>query len=83
MLSEVEGTEAGSFRTEDGAAPSCALAGQYAGVVFAGELLVHAVHVADFTAAYANVASRDVGVRADCAPKFIHESLAETHDFSV
>ena len=83
VLGEIEGAEAGGLRTEDGAAPGAALAGEHAGVVLAGELLVHAVHVADLTAAHAHVAGGNVLVRADAVPELQHEGLAEAHDLVV
>jgi len=83
VLYEVECTVAGCLRTEDGTAPGHALAGQHAGVVFAGEFLIHAVEEADFAAAYAYVTCGNVGIHADVVPEFLHECLAETHDFSV
>ena len=47
------------------------------------ELLVHPEEVADFAAAHADVARRDVGVGADVAEELAHERLAERHDFVV
>ena len=83
VLGEIERAEARGLRTEDRAAPGGALAGQHAGVVLAGELLVHAVEVADLTAAHAHVAGRDVLVGADALPELQHEGLAEAHDLGV
>ena len=83
MLGEVEGAETGSFRTEDGATPGATLTGENAGIVLAGQLLVHAIEVTDFTAAYAHVTGRDILVGTDAVPQLQHESLAETHDFII
>ncbi len=83
VLGEVQGAETGSFRTKDTAAPGAALAGEHAGIVLAGQLLVHAIEIADFTAAHAYVSGRNILVRADAVPQFQHERLAETHDFVV
>ncbi len=83
VLGEIQGAEARGFRTEDGTAPGAALAGQDAGVVLAGQLLVHAIEVTDLTAAHAHVTGRDILVRADAVPELQHESLAETHDLVV
>ncbi len=83
VLYEVERTETGSLRTEDGTAPGHTLAGEHAGVVFAGELLVHTVEEADFAAADAYVTCGNVGIYADVVPQLLHECLAETHDFSI
>ena len=79
----VDGTETGGFRTNQGAAPAVALAGQSAGAVLAGQFLVGTVEVTDFTSANADVTGRAVLIRTDVAPQLIHEGLAETHDFLV
>ena len=47
------------------------------------QTLVHAKHVANLTTADTDVASWNVAVVADVAPKFHHEGLAEAHDFSI
>ena len=47
------------------------------------EAFVHAVHVAYFAAAYADVACGHVAVRPEVFPEAEHEGLAETHDFAV
>ena len=83
VLGEIEGTETGSLRTEDGSTPGSSLSGEDAGVVLAGELLVHSVEESDLTATYTYVTCRDVLVRTDAAPEFEHEGLAETHDFGI
>ena len=49
----------------------------------AGELFVHAEHVAHFTATYTNIACRHVGVGTNMAGEFKHEGLAETHYFGI
>ncbi len=51
--------------------------------VFAGELLVHTVHVAYLAAAYAYIAGGNITVGTEIAPEFKDERLAETHDFGV
>jgi len=83
MLGEVKCAEACCLRTEDGASPGAALAGENAGVVLACELLVHTVKIADFAAADTYVTCGDVLVGADAVPEFKHEGLAETHDFVI
>ena len=83
VLGEIERAEARGFRAQDAAAPGGALAGQHAGIVFARELLVHTVEEADFAAAHAHIAGRDVLVGADTLPELQHEGLAETHDLGV
>ena len=81
-LYEVASAETCSFWTDTAAAKFEALTSKSTGA-FASELLVHAIEVTNFTTTYADVASRNVGVRTDVAPQFNHESLAETHDFSI
>ena len=83
MLGEVQGAEAGGFRTEDGASPGAALAGEDAGVIFACELLVHSIEEADFAAAYAHVACRDILIGAYALPQLEHKGLAEAHYLGV
>ena len=83
MLGKVQCAETGGLRPENGTAPGAALTGKDAGVVLAGQFLVHAVEVANFTAANANITCRDILIRADTVPKLQHERLAETHDFVV
>ena len=82
LVDEIETAEARSFRTEDRSAELHALAGECAGV-FAGELLIHAIEIAYFTCANADVTSGDVGVGANITPELEHERLTESHDFSV
>jgi hypothetical protein len=55
-----------------------ALAGEHA-VGAVAELLHHAGHEAHLAAAHADVTGRHVGVGADMAEQFGHESLAEAH----
>ena len=83
VLREVKSTETSSFRTEDRTSPSCTLTGQYSSIVFASKFFVHSVHITDFTTANTNVTSRDISIRTYILPQFIHESLTETHDFSI
>ena len=52
-------------------------------MVLASQFLIHTVQEADLTTAYAYVAGGNVGIDTDIVPQFKHESLAETHDFSV
>ena len=82
LIDEVESTITGGFRTDVGASPLHAFARQYAFPV-AGQLLVHAEEVADFTSADADVARRNVDVRADMTIEFAHERLAEAHDLGT
>ena len=83
VLGEIEGTETGCFGTEDRASPSCSFTCEDACVVFACELFVHSIEETYLTAADTYVACRDILVRTYAFPEFEHESLAETHDFSV
>ena len=82
FLGEVDGAVAGGFGANEGAPPFEAFAGEDAGE-FVAEAFVLAEHVADFAGADADVASGDVGVGADVAFEFGHETLAEAHDFGV
>ncbi len=66
------------LRTDQRAAEGQALAGEHAGGVVR-QLLHHARHEADLTAADADVAGRHVGVGADVAIQLAHEGLAEAH----
>ena len=63
-------------------APVESLARQRTGE-FVAQPLVLAEHEADLPAAHADIAGRDVGIRADMPLQFGHERLAETHHFVV
>src|ERR1019366_6506286 len=82
FLREVHAAVAGGFGTNQRAAPVQALAGQHPGK-FIPDALVLAEHEADLASAYADVAGRNVGVRANVAAQFGHEALAEAHHFVV
>ena len=79
----VHGAEAGGLGTHDGAAGGDSLAGQSAELGGAHDAAVLAVHVADLTAAAAQVAGGAVDVLADVAVQLGDEGLAEAHDLSV
>ena len=81
-VNQVAQAVTGSFGTSQGTTPLQALAGQNANVLVA-DTLVLAEHIADFTCASADIASRYVGVSTDMAAQLSHKCLAETHDFSV
>ena len=83
MLREIQSAVTGSLRTEDRTAPRHALTGEDTCMIFACELLVHAVEESYLTSANADVSCRDVLIRTDATPQFEHESLAETHDLCV
>ena len=83
MLYEINRSETGSFRTKDRATPSEALTCKDTCIVLLSELLVHTVHESDLSSSDSDVTCRDILVRADNLPEFKHESLAETHDFSI
>lgn len=74
---------AGRLGAHRRAAPPLALAGEYARLPAVGDTPVLAEEIADFAAADADVAGRDVGVVADVPVKLCHEGLAEAHDFGV
>ena len=83
MAGEIQGAEAGSLRTEDGAAPGAALSGEDAGIVFARKLFVHSVEESYFTSSHSDISGRDILVGTDAVPKLEHERLAEAHDLGV
>ncbi len=82
LLYEVESAETGSLGT-DTATAECETLACECTCVFAGELLVHTVHVAYLAAAYAYIAGGNVTVGTEIAPEFKDERLTETHDFGV
>ena len=79
----VHGTKAGGLRAHDGAAGGHGLAGQSAELGGAHQTAVLAIHIADLTAAAAQVAGGAVDVLADVAVQLGHVGLAETHDLGV
>ena len=82
LVGEVHAAVAGRLGTNQRSAPAHALAGQDAGELVA-QALVLAEQEADLAAAHADVAGRNVGVRADVALQFGHEALAEPHHLVV
>ena len=82
LLAEVDAAVAGGFRTDEGAAPAEALAGEDAGE-FVADALVLAEQETDFAAAHADVAGGNVGIGADVAGELGHEALAEPHHFVI
>ena len=82
FVGEIDAAVASGFRTNQRTAPAQTLAGEDAGE-FIAEALVLAKQETDLASAHADVAGRDVGVRADVALQFGHEALAEAHDFVV
>ena len=79
---EVGGAVARCFRTDQASAVVQTLAGEHSRV-FVADFFIVAVHVADFPRAHADVAGRNVHIRADMAVQLAHEGLAEFHDFRV
>ena len=73
---------ASGFRAYQRASEFKAFAGKRAGVL-ARHLLVHAIHVAHFASANADVAGRHVAVGAKVAPQFSHKCLTEAHHLHV
>ena len=47
------------------------------------EFFIHAIHVADFAAAYTDITGWYIAVGAEIFPKAEDEGLAEAHDFTV
>ncbi len=82
LLGEVDTAVAGGFRPDERSAPLQALAGENAGEGV-GDLPVLTVHETDLTAANADVASRDVGVRTNMPVELAHETLAKAHDLAI
>ena len=66
-MNEVKSTETGCFGTEDRASEFHSFTCERAGV-FAGQLLIHTVHITDFTSADADVACRNIAVRSEISP---------------
>ena len=82
LTQEIDGSEARRLGTDQRTAVGHALARQHAGVLL-GQLAVHAVEIADFASADADVACRNVGLRTDVTPQFGHKGLAEAHHLTV
>ncbi|EEZ76891.1 hypothetical protein NEILACOT_03083 [Neisseria lactamica ATCC 23970] len=81
-LCEIDAAVAGRFRANQAAAPFQTFAGQD-GSEFIADFFVLSEQVADFASAYADVAGRNIGVRADVAVEFGHKGLAEAHYFGI
>ena len=82
MLDEIDCAIAGRLRTDQGTAPGHSLSRKDSRM-FACKFLVHSEKVAYFAASDSHVSCRNVRIRADVAPEFEHERLAEAHDLSV
>ena len=82
FIGKVAETKAGGFFSGKRTACAECFAGQNTGE-FVAKTFILAEHIADFTGADTNVASRDVCICADMLGKLRHEGLAETHDFAV
>ena len=79
----VHSAVAGGLGTQDGAAGGHGLAGQSAELGSAHDAAVLTIHIADLTAAAAQVAGGAVDVLADVTIQLGDEGLAETHDLGV
>ena len=79
----IDCAEARRFRTDQRTAVRQALAGQNAVFKRTLDAPVLAVEIADFAAAYADIAGRHVHIGADMAIELGHKRLAETHDLRV
>ena len=79
---EIEQAVAGRLRADERAAVGEALAGEHA-LIAVADALVLAVEIADLSCADADVARRNVRIRADVAVELRHEALAERHDLAV
>ena len=82
FLGNIDQTVAGGFLSYQGTAEGQSFSGQHA-FVKAGQSLVLAVQVANFTSAYTDIAGRNVNVCTDVTVQLIHEALAEGHDLTV
>ena len=82
FTSEVETTEASSFRADEGTTPGLTLAGEDTFEVSSGTLVL-AVHVANFASTNTNITSGNIAVWSNVTEEFSHEGLAETHDLSI
>ena len=83
FLEEIGGAEARRFGTDERAAVGQTFARQHAVFVDARQFLVCAEEIADFSAAHAHVARGNIYAGADVAVEFVHETVAEAHDFVV
>ena len=81
ILKEIHRAVAGCFWPDHRSAIFQPLARQHAGKL-TGDALVLAEHIADLAPAHADIACRNVHIRADMAVEFGHERLAEAHDFA-
>ena len=78
---EIDRAVTGRLGADQRTAPFQPLAGEHAGEVV-GDALVLAEHVADLAPAHADIARRNVDIRADVAVELGHEALAEAHDLA-
>ena len=53
------------------------------GVVLTSKFLIHTIHVTNFTTTNTYVACRNILIWAYIVTEFKHESLAESHNFSI
>ena len=81
-MGEIEKSVACGLGARERAAEAEALACENS-LVDVAESFVLAVHIADFAAACADVASGDVGVSTDVTAELGHKALAEAHDLVV
>ena len=83
LSEEIGCAEAGGLGTDERSAVGQTFARQHAVFVDARQFLVCAEEIADFSAAHAHVARGNIYAGADVAVKFVHETVAEAHDFVV
>ena len=83
ILHEVEEAIARSLGTSQAAPVIHALAGEDTCIIGIPDALVLAEEIANFAAAYADIACRYIHIRADMAVKLSHEALAEAHDLCI
>ena len=82
FLGDIHQAIASSFRSCQRTSEGKTLARQNP-LILAGDPLVLTIQIADFASAYANIACRNILVRADILIQLGHETLAETHDFGI
>ena len=82
LCSEVNGTIAGRFRSDQRSSPIAAFACKDACKLIA-QTLVLTKEIADFTTANADVSCGDICVGTNVSRQFRHETLAKTHHLSI
>ena len=82
LVNEVECTITCSLWTEDRATPFSALTCEHT-LELVSQFTILTEEVTNFTTTNTDIACRNILVRTDVTIQLVHESLAETHDFSI